>query len=117
MIFRSIRDGVAARIRAMQSRYPRFRPQLAVVQAGARPDSSAYIRMKSKAAEEVGIHFRHVKLPAEAEIDEVIEVVRKLNDDDQVNGILVQLPLGDHISSDSVRLVTEAISPEKDVDG
>ena len=50
-------------------------------------------------------------------IEEVVEVVKELNIDPTVNGILVQLPLGPHVSSDGERTVTEAVSPEKDVDG
>ena len=73
--------------------------------------------MKAKAAEEVGIKFKHVALPAETEVDEVVEIVKKLNDDQSVSGILVQLPLGDHVGADGERTVTEAVSPEKDVDG
>ena len=73
--------------------------------------------MKAKAAEEVGITFKHVAIPAEAEVDEVVEIVKKLNDDQSISGILVQLPLGDHVGADGERTVTEAVSPEKDVDG
>jgi methylenetetrahydrofolate dehydrogenase (NADP+) / methenyltetrahydrofolate cyclohydrolase / formyltetrahydrofolate synthetase len=87
------------------------------VQAGARPDSNVYVRMKTKAAEEVGILHKHITLPAEATVDEIVDVVKKLNDDNTVSGILVQLPLGDHISAHGERIVTEAVSPEKDVDG
>ena len=73
--------------------------------------------MKSKAAGEVGISMKHINLPAEATVDEVVRHVRQLNDDESVSGILVQLPLGDHVGPDGERTVTEAISPEKDVDG
>ena len=101
----------------MQTAHPDFQPVLTIVQAGKRPDSSTYIRMKTKAASEVGIKFNHVELPAEATVENIIRTVKELNNDDQVSGILVQLPLGDHIKSDGEHLVTEAISPEKDVDG
>lgn len=101
----------------MKQTYPRFQPQLTIVQAGARPDSSVYVRMKSKAAEEVGIKYSHVALPAEATVEQVVDVVKKLNADASVSGILVQLPLGDHVGPDGERTVTEAVSPEKDVDG
>ncbi len=73
--------------------------------------------MKAKAAGEVGIKFKHVALPAEATVDEVVEAIKHLNDDESVSGILVQLPLGEHVSPEGERLVTEAVSPEKDVDG
>ncbi|KAK1232203.1 tetrahydrofolate synthase [Marasmius sp. AFHP31] len=116
-IAQSIRKEVAGRIQKLKSTFPRFEPQLVIVQAGQRPDSSTYVRMKAKAAEEVGIKYRHVALPAEATVEEIISVVRSLNDNDQVSGILVQLPLGDHITPADERLVTEAISARKDVDG
>lgn len=73
--------------------------------------------MKTKAAEEVGIKIKHIKLPAEAEVDDVVSVVNQLNSDSAVNGILVQLPLGSHVGASGERTVTEAVSPEKDVDG
>ncbi|KAH8106842.1 C-1-tetrahydrofolate synthase, partial [Cristinia sonorae] len=114
---RSVRDEVAARIKSLQTQYPRFQPKLTIVQAGARPDSSVYVRMKAKAAEEVGIKFQHVSLPEDVSVDQVVEVVQKLNNDATVSGILVQLPLGPHVGPEGERTVTEAVSPEKDVDG
>ncbi|KAF8077942.1 formate--tetrahydrofolate ligase-domain-containing protein [Lyophyllum atratum] len=114
---KSVREGVAERIKSLQATYPRFRPTLAIVQAGDRPDSTVYVRMKAKAAEEVGITFKHIALPADTTAEDVVETVRKLNDDEQISGILVQLPLGEHVTSEGERLVTEAVSPEKDVDG
>jgi methylenetetrahydrofolate dehydrogenase (NADP+)/methenyltetrahydrofolate cyclohydrolase/formyltetrahydrofolate synthetase len=114
---RSIRDDVAQKIKAFKAQYPRFQPQLVVVQAGERQDSTTYIRMKAKAAEEVGIKFNHVKIPEAATAEQIIEVVKKLSDDETVSGVLVQLPLGPHVDDDGTRAVTEAVSPEKDVDG
>ncbi|KAI0320100.1 FTHFS-domain-containing protein [Amylostereum chailletii] len=116
-IAKSIRDEVAGKVKAIKTQYPRFQPQLTIVQAGERPDSSVYVRMKIKAAEEVGIKHNHVTLPAEATVEEVVSLVKKLNDDESVSGILVQLPLGKHVSPEGERTVTEAVSPQKDVDG
>jgi len=73
--------------------------------------------MKARAAAEVGFDFKHITLAAETSAQDVVEIVRKLNADERVSGILVQLPLGDHVTPEGERLVTEAISPEKDVDG
>ena len=101
----------------MQSQFPRFKPQLAIIQAGARPDSSVYVRMKAKAADEVGIAFKHVHVSETAEVNEIVDIVKSLNEDDSVSGILVQLPLGSHVGAEGERTVTEAVSPEKDVDG
>ncbi|KAF9532986.1 FTHFS-domain-containing protein [Crepidotus variabilis] len=114
---KSIREDVAQHIQATQQKYPRFRPQLAVVQAGERPDSTTYIRMKARAAEQVGIQFKHIQVSSEATAEDIVKTVQELNADEAVNGILVQLPLGDAISSAGERLVTEAVSPQKDVDG
>ncbi|KAH9901590.1 FTHFS-domain-containing protein [Cubamyces lactineus] len=116
-VAKSIRDEVAGKIKSLQSQYPRFRPSLAIIQAGARPDSSVYVRMKAKAAEEVGIEFKHVKVSEDADVAEIVDIVKKLNEDESVSGILVQLPLGLHVGADGERTVTEAVSPEKDVDG
>jgi methylenetetrahydrofolate dehydrogenase (NADP+) / methenyltetrahydrofolate cyclohydrolase / formyltetrahydrofolate synthetase len=114
---RSLRQDIAKQIKLTQGAFPRFQPQLAIVQAGERPDSSVYVRMKSKAAQEVGIKFRHVTVPIESTAEEIVQIVKKLNADESINGILVQLPLGDQVTSAGERLVTEAVSPEKDVDG
>jgi hypothetical protein len=84
---------------------------------GNRADSTTYIRMKTKAASETGIRHTLINLSAEATADEIVHVVNKLNHDQDVSGLLVQLPLGDHIDADGERKVTEAIIPEKDVDG
>ena len=87
------------------------------MQAGERPDSSVYVRMKAKAADEVGVKFKHISLPKESSVERIVEIVKRLNDDEHISGILVQLPLGEHVGRDGERTVTEAISPEKDVDG
>ncbi|KIJ69397.1 hypothetical protein HYDPIDRAFT_164944 [Hydnomerulius pinastri MD-312] len=117
VVAKSIREGVAEKIKAFKAQYPRFQPQLAIVQAGERPDSTVYVRMKAKASEEVGVKFKHITLPEAATVEEVVSIVKKLNDDEEISGILVQLPLGPHVDADGVRAVTEAVSPEKDVDG
>ncbi|VDB82920.1 unnamed protein product [Peniophora sp. CBMAI 1063] len=116
-IAKSIREQVAEKIKATKAQYPRFQPKLVIVQAGARPDSSVYVRMKIKAAEEVGIAHKHVTLSEDASVEDIVRIVKDLNDDDEVSGILVQLPLGPHVGAEGERTVTEAVSPEKDVDG
>lgn len=73
--------------------------------------------MKAKAAEEVGISLNHITFPESATVEEVVSVIKKLNDDASVSGILVQLPLGPHVGPDGERTVTEAVNPDKDVDG
>lgn len=87
---------------------------LAVVQVGTDPASSVYVRNKKRACEYIGIKSQSYELPEETTQDELIALVNKLNQDPEVNGILVQLPLPSHICEETVLL---AISPEKDVDG
>lgn len=70
-----------------------------------------------KAAQEVGIKFRHITVPIESSVEEIVQIVKKLNADESISGILVQLPLGDHVTPACERLITEAVSPDKDVDG
>lgn len=87
---------------------------MVVVQVGAREDSSVYVRMKAKAAQEVGIEFDHVKLSEDISEADLLRKVKHLNDDNKVHGILVQMPLPSHINEG---LVIETIDPRKDVDG
>lgn len=104
----------------MQARFPRFAPHLAIIQQGARSDSSTYVKMKLKAAAEAGIKCTLVVLGGEADgvgEDEVMAEVERLNNDDTVHGVLVQLPLSDSIGRAGERRITEAVSPNKDVDG
>jgi methylenetetrahydrofolate dehydrogenase (NADP+)/methenyltetrahydrofolate cyclohydrolase len=89
-------------------------PGLAVVLVGEDPASQVYVRMKGKAADETGIYSRQITLPADTPEDELLGVVEGLNADPRIHGILVQLPLPDHINEQKVLL---AIDPKKDVDG
>jgi methylenetetrahydrofolate dehydrogenase (NADP+)/methenyltetrahydrofolate cyclohydrolase len=87
---------------------------LATVLVGDDPASHIYIDLKQKAAEKAGMEARDLKLPADLSEDELLATIAGLNADDGVDGLLVQLPLPDHI--DENRII-EAIAPEKDVDG
>lgn len=87
---------------------------LAVIQVGDDPASTVYVGNKKKACEYIGIHSLAYELPGDISEEELLERVRELNENPKVNGILVQLPLPDHIDEDKV---IETISPEKDVDG
>ncbi len=89
-------------------------PGLAVVLVGEDPASEVYVRNKGKACEKAGINsFQHI-LPAETSMEDLLSLIDKLNNDDAVNGILVQLPLPKHM--DEAKVI-EAITPSKDVDG
>jgi methylenetetrahydrofolate dehydrogenase (NADP+) / methenyltetrahydrofolate cyclohydrolase len=87
---------------------------LATVLVGDDPASHIYIDLKQKAAQEAGMEARDLKLPADLSEEELLATIAELNDDDTVDGLLVQLPLPDHIDENRV---IEAISPAKDVDG
>ncbi|GAA5885445.1 hypothetical protein JCM6882_009623 [Rhodosporidiobolus microsporus] len=116
----ALRQGIAARIAEQRARFPRFAPHLAIIQQGARSDSSTYVKMKLKAAAEAGIKCTLVQLGGSEDgigENEVMAEVERLNADDNVHGIIVQLPLSDEIGRDGERRITEAVSPEKDVDG
>jgi methylenetetrahydrofolate dehydrogenase (NADP+)/methenyltetrahydrofolate cyclohydrolase len=89
-------------------------PCLAVVLVGDDPASASYIKGKRRACKRVGIESAEHDLPAEATQEAVISVVQRLNQDEGVDGILVQLPLPDAVSANSV---AAAIDPAKDVDG
>ncbi len=111
------RANVAEQIQKIRQEVPTFRPHLCILQVGAQSASSTYIRMKKQAAEECGMKCTHVQLEENASEEDIVRHVRKLNQDPSVDGILVQLPLGDHINADGERRVTEEVSPLKDVDG
>jgi methylenetetrahydrofolate dehydrogenase (NADP+)/methenyltetrahydrofolate cyclohydrolase len=87
---------------------------LAVIQVGNDQASSVYVRNKKKACEYIGIRSLSYELPEETTEDALIELIEKLNKDETVNGILVQLPVPKHIDPDKI---IRTISPEKDVDG
>lgn len=89
-------------------------PGLAVVLVGEDPASRVYVGMKKKACAETGIYSVEHKLAAETGEKQLLDLIDELNNDERIDGILVQLPLPDHIDSDKV---LEAISPAKDVDG
>jgi methylenetetrahydrofolate dehydrogenase (NADP+)/methenyltetrahydrofolate cyclohydrolase len=89
-------------------------PGLAVVQVGNVAASSVYVKAKTKSATEVGIEVIDHHLPEETTEEELLQIVNKLNNQDNVNGILVQLPLPKNINE---QLVLDSIHPDKDADG
>ncbi|MCL1875704.1 MAG: bifunctional methylenetetrahydrofolate dehydrogenase/methenyltetrahydrofolate cyclohydrolase FolD [Synergistaceae bacterium] len=89
-------------------------PTLAVVLVGENPASKVYVRQKEKGCGETGITSRKYELPAETTHEELLSLVKKLNEDKEVHGILVQFPLPAHLNETEVLAV---MNPEKDVDG
>jgi methylenetetrahydrofolate dehydrogenase (NADP+)/methenyltetrahydrofolate cyclohydrolase len=107
-----VRAGVKAKVAAMAQRGTT--PGLAVILAGDDPASKVYVRNKTRACEEVGVRSQQIDYPASVTQEELMGRIRKLNADPAVHGILVQLPLPEHI--DSARVLA-AVAPQKDVDG
>ncbi len=87
---------------------------MAVIQVGNDPASSVYVGNKKKACEYIGIRSESYELPEETTQEELIALIEKLNADENIHGILVQLPVPKHIDEDTI---IKAISPKKDVDG
>lgn len=89
-------------------------PGLSVVLVGEDPASQVYVRMKAKACEALGMHSEVIQMPSTTSEDDVLATVDRLNGDDRVHGMLVQLPLPDHVDPDRIIM---RIDPRKDVDG
>jgi len=104
-----VKEKVAARVAAGKSK-----PGLATVLVGDRVDSATYVSMKQKACAELGMTSFHHPLPADISQEDLEKLITELNADPKVSGILVQLPLPDHLNEERV---LQLISIEKDVDG
>jgi len=108
-----IQAELATRIQTLQPQFGRA-PGLAVLMVGDNPASAAYVRGKERACQKVGIASFGQRFPANTSQSELSQVIAALNQDQQVDGILVQLPLPDHLDANA--LLYE-IDPDKDVDG
>lgn len=111
-IGKEIREEIKERVTALKDQG--CQPGLAVILVGDNQASHTYVRNKQKSTLEVGMKSELIELPATVTEQELLEHVTKLNNDDSINGILVQLPLPKHIDEN---LVIRAIDPAKDVDG
>ncbi|KAM8725790.1 C-1-tetrahydrofolate synthase, cytoplasmic-like [Acanthopagrus schlegelii] len=111
-----VRERLQTEVEKMKSHFSGFRPALVVLQVGDRDDSNLYISSKLKAAAEIGIDAKHVRLPSSATQDEVLRSIMSVNENPSVHGLIVQLPL-DSVNPVNTELITNAVSPEKDVDG
>ncbi len=112
-IAQQVRDGVAAAV-AKRAAAGKSKPTLAAVLVGDRVDSQTYVKSKGKACEELGMGSVTERLPGETSQDELETLIKRLNADKAINGILVQLPLPSHLNEERV---LQLISIEKDVDG
>jgi methylenetetrahydrofolate dehydrogenase (NADP+)/methenyltetrahydrofolate cyclohydrolase len=113
LIAQQVRDEVAAKV-AERTAAGKQKPTLATVLVGDRPDSAAYVASKGKACQELGMGSISERLPADATQEQVEALVKSLNADPEVSGILVQLPMPSHIDEERV---LSLINIEKDVDG
>ena len=91
-------------------------PKLVVVQVGEDPASSSYIRQKIKSCDAVKMRHQHLHLPEETNLDDLMTIINDLNNDDDVTGFIVQLPLPKHLN-EFVPQIIRQIDPKKDVDG
>ncbi len=112
-IAEAIKKEVAEEVKELLVKYG-FRPCLVVVRVGEDPASAVYVGNKVKTSAELGIISEHLHLPPETSQTELLKVVEELNNREEVDGILVQLPLPKQIDD---KVILEAINPEKDVDG
>ena len=109
----AMRDEMKAEIEKLKAAHDLV-PGLAVVLIGDDPASMSYVKGKRKACDNVGIYSREYKFPAEYQEEDLLKLIDELNNDPQIHGILVQLPLPKHIDE---KKVLNAIDPSKDVDG
>ncbi len=114
LVSKLTRDEVKAEIAALPIEKTGVPIGLAVILVGDDPASQVYVRNKINACAEVGMDSVLVKLPADSTFDEVISKIRELNDDRNISGIILQLPVPKHLNEAKL---LEAINPSKDVDG
>lgn len=107
-----IRDRIQGEVEQLRQDHG-FTPGLAAVLVGDDPASKVYVGMKHRDCESVGMHSRQIELPADTSQDDLEALVTDLNDDDDIDGILVQLPLPDHLDA---KRIQEMIARDKDVD-
>lgn len=108
----ALRKEIAARVEKLKEKG--ITPGLAVILVGNDPASEIYVRNKGKGCEEVGIYSKTIRLPENTSQETLEEEIEKLNADDAIHGILVQLPLPKHLDSNAA---LAKILPQKDVDG
>lgn len=113
-IAEKVRKDIHTRVDALKSRFPNADPRLVIIQVGDRKDSTTYVNMKKKAAAEAGVGCQIFQLAENTTQAQLLHLIEKLNENEHVHGILVQLPLPKGINEHDV---TNAVLPAKDVDG
>ena len=110
---KTLKDGMAIEVVELEKKYGRL-PHLAVILVGEDPGSVSYVKGKEKACNEIGIKNTTIKRTSDITEEELLSIVEELNNEDNVDGILVQLPIPKHINTDKV---IESVRFDKDVDG
>ena len=108
-----VREEVRQRVLELQRKTDKV-PGLAAVLVGDDPASASYVRSKTKACQEAGVYSRQISPAADIPLSDLLAIIRDLNGDPAIHGILVQLPLPSHLDE---RIILEAVDPAKDVDG
>lgn len=113
-VSKAIREEIKQEIDQIRTKKPNFAPNLRIIQVGNRPDSSTYVRMKEQAAKSCAMISETEHLPANITEMELIKRINEINQDNNIHGLLIQLPLPKHLNEQKI---TDAIIPTKDVDG
>ena len=108
-IAKSIRNHIRLQVKKLD-----FKPGLAVIQIGTDSASTVYVNHKKKDCERVGFHSKVTRLPSNTSQEEVIDLVKQLNQSKSIHGILVQMPMPSHVNE---QMVIDSILPQKDADG
>jgi len=108
-----ILDDLKKEVSTLKEKYRKV-PHLVVIRVGEDPASIVYVRIKEKQSREIGMNFTLYKFPQDAKESKIIRLIKKLNKNSRINGIIVQLPLPKHLNE---RKILDTIIPEKDVDG
>ncbi len=109
---KNIREGLKEEVNELKN--AEINPKLAVIMVGDDKASKVYVKNKSKACEDVGIEYEEYLLPTKTKMEELLELIEKLNNDETIHGILVQSPLPEGLDANEA---FKTISPKKDVDG
>ena len=112
-IAKELRNDISKEVDKLKSIY-RTTPHITTIKIDTDPSSELYLRLRDKACNEVGIKSNHLEFPKDVSEKEVLVSINRLNNDKNVHGILIQLPLPSHISQDNL---INALNPRKDVEG
>jgi methylenetetrahydrofolate dehydrogenase (NADP+)/methenyltetrahydrofolate cyclohydrolase len=112
-IAKELRNTISKEVEQLKSKY-QIIPNIVTIKIGSDPSSDLYLRLRNKACEEVGIKSSSLEFSETVNEKEVLESINKLNHDSSVHGILIQLPLPNHISYDKL---INSLNPKKDVEG